>query len=105
MYQGSDSKCTINNLEPNTHYLLRIAAVRHCEDGDLIGNFSPSTAFCTPVMDIAPQALVTAPQTISHNERRTVYDRYTAFGLVCISELLCFFLATILASFLDLHQA
>lgn len=105
VYQGSDSKCTVENLEPSTHYLLRVAAVRHCEDGDLIGNFSPSTAFSTPAVDIAPQALVTAPQTISHTERRTVYDRYTSFGLVCVSELICFIIATILASVLNIRQA
>lgn len=103
VYQGSESKCTVENLEPNTQYLLRVAAVRHCEDSDFVGNLSPPTAFSTPVQDIAPQALVTAPQTVSYNERRTMNDRHLSFFLVLAFELLCFLIAMFLEHFFNLN--
>ncbi|XP_035205961.1 fibronectin type-III domain-containing protein 3A-like isoform X2 [Stegodyphus dumicola] len=96
VYQGTDTKCVVDNLEPNMHYLLRVAAVRHCDEGDLMGNFSPSTAFTSPNVDITPQALTAAPQTISHSERRTMNDRHLAAALVFAFQLFSFLVAMFL---------
>ncbi|GFY48448.1 fibronectin type III domain-containing protein 3B [Trichonephila inaurata madagascariensis] len=96
VYQGADTKCTVDNLEPNTHYVLRVAAVRHCEEGDLIGNFSPSTAFTTRQVEITPPTPVTTPQTVSHPDRRTMTEQHMAAMIVFVFELISFLFAMIL---------
>lgn len=102
VYHGADTNCTIDNLEPNTHYVLRIAAVRHCEEGDLIGNFSPSTAFTTRPADIIPPTQVTTPQTVSHPDRRTMTDGHRAALIVFVFELISFLFAMFLEHILCL---
>ncbi|GFX61355.1 fibronectin type-III domain-containing protein 3A [Trichonephila clavipes] len=47
LYTGIQTFFTINNLLAGTEYSVRVAAVRHCSDGELAGPFSPCTAFCT----------------------------------------------------------
>ncbi|GFQ94947.1 fibronectin type-III domain-containing protein 3A, partial [Trichonephila clavata] len=96
VYQGADTKCTIDNLEPNTHYVLRVAAVRHCEEGDLIGNFSPSTVFTTQQAEITPPTPVTTPQTVSHPDRRTMTEWHMTAMIVFVFELISFLFAMIL---------
>ncbi|XP_042900745.1 fibronectin type-III domain-containing protein 3A isoform X2 [Parasteatoda tepidariorum] len=96
VYQGSDTKCFVSNLEPNTQYTLRIAAVRPCEDGDLIGNLSPPTPFTTSSIDTAPHTSMALPQTISQSERRTMNDRHLSMALVFAFVLSSFLFAMLL---------
>ncbi|XP_054719651.1 fibronectin type-III domain-containing protein 3A-like isoform X2 [Uloborus diversus] len=82
VYQGSDTRYTIDNLEPSTQYTVKVTPVRHFEERDLVGSCSPSVAFITQNANVQPQALVAVHQTIPYSERRTSNDRQLAVGLV-----------------------
>lgn len=102
VYQGSDTKVMLDSLEPQTHYGVRVAAVRHCDSENLIGAFSPSTALMTLSMDTSSNTSLVIPHVASPSDKRTFHDRHWAAAIVTGLTLLSFLFAVIIEHSLSL---
>ncbi|XP_054724127.1 fibronectin type III domain-containing protein 3B-like [Uloborus diversus] len=83
-YTGIQTCCTMHNLKPGSEFSVRVAAVRHCSDGELPGPFSPCTVFCTNSLSVSE---ATPPKIFSIacclKNREPLTDQQWAMIILC----------------------
>ena len=83
IYKGCETAFSLSQLLPRTEYLVRVCAIRQCDDGtgDLIGAFSPGVSFITvadsPVRGDVTSTSAERPMT-SLVERKPLTDEQWA---------------------------
>ncbi|KAK4880028.1 hypothetical protein RN001_008174 [Aquatica leii] len=73
VYKGSDTKCSLENLEPGADYNARVCPIRVTSSGELPGPYSPSLTFSTvaaetPIIPKLSQTVTSSP-TQTHRNR------------------------------------
>ncbi|GIY72584.1 fibronectin type-III domain-containing protein 3A [Caerostris extrusa] len=94
VYTGIQTSFTANDLLPGTEYSVRVAAVRHCSDGELPGPFSACTVFCTTstqTVHVEPSK----PFSIggSWKNREPMTDQQWAMIILCAFTVIAIFVA------------
>lgn len=74
VYRGSETKCTLENLESGAEYCVRVCPIRMAESGQVQGAYSPLSNFSTPqaepqVSAKASTASSTSPTHGGHRHR------------------------------------
>lgn len=59
MYKGSETKCTVENLEAGADYCVKVCPIRVTSTGELAGPFSQQITFSTVAGDTQPVAKAT----------------------------------------------
>ncbi|KAG8187970.1 hypothetical protein JTE90_025738 [Oedothorax gibbosus] len=97
VYTGIQTTFPVLNLTPGTEYSVRVAAVRHCTDGELPGPFSPCTAFCT---NAVTSTVVQEKKAISildaWRKREALTDQQWAVIILCVFTFLAICVAIII---------
>ncbi|GFT38687.1 fibronectin type-III domain-containing protein 3A [Nephila pilipes] len=102
LYTGIQTFFTINNLLAGTEYSVRVAAVRHCSDGELAGPFSPCTTFCTNSVvsvEIQPPKVFSITRTWKNREPLT--DQQWAVIILCAFTVIAICVAIIIQQILS----
>ncbi|KAE8744685.1 hypothetical protein FOCC_FOCC008688, partial [Frankliniella occidentalis] len=62
VYRGSDTKTTLEDLEPGAEYDIRVTPIRCTSNGDLCGASSPASSFSLPAVDLPEPVVRAVPQ-------------------------------------------
>ncbi|CAL1288525.1 unnamed protein product [Larinioides sclopetarius] len=102
LYTGIQTSFTINNLLAGTEYSIRVAAVRHCINGELPGPFSPCTTFCTTsVMTVETQPPKVFSIVSSWKNREPLTDQQWAIIILCAFTFIAICVAMIIQQILS----
>ncbi|XP_015927182.1 fibronectin type-III domain-containing protein 3A [Parasteatoda tepidariorum] len=101
-YTGIQTGFTVHNLVPGTEYSVRVAAVRHCGDGELPGPFSPCTVFCT-ISKASPEAHAPRMSTLvsTFKNREPLTDQQWAVIILCAFTFIAICVAIIIQQVLS----
>lgn len=75
VYKGSDTKCTLENLEPGADYNARVCPIRLSSSGELPGPYSPQLTFSTAAAEtlIIPKLSQPVTSSPTHVHRNRSY--------------------------------
>lgn len=77
VYKGSDTKCSLENLEPGADYSARVCPIRLASSGELPGPFSLPSTFTTAAVEtpVIPK-LSASTSSPTHVHRNRNYFQY-----------------------------
>ncbi|XP_066267378.1 fibronectin type-III domain-containing protein 3A-like isoform X1 [Branchiostoma lanceolatum] len=102
VYKGPETSFTLQNLEPDTEYHLRVCSVRQCQDDPttpLVGPYSPGLTFHTRSKE---QVVMETPRPVQEQpiERKELSDEQLVAIILASFTLLAIFIAFIIQYFI-----